>query len=234
MSAAQLRRDRIVGHFERHLRDAIALNRERAPAYAALSSGASRPISRALIASERLMLPVARWFDRRAVPYEGAGVPLMESLFVPMSGAPPFLPVRPAGLRESGGVPPKPAAIRRRLVEAYRRRSFAGAADALAIEIAALDSATGVDCLLRHLLESAYRLSQLAPVHAAAAEEQGLDSPVPLLAFLLRMHFWTLGPAAMLDRQAAPLQARGIAILAQDLPPIPAGVHRRTDTATTA
>ena len=52
--------------FERHLREAIALNRERAPKYAAISGGATRPISRALISAELALLPVARWFDAAA------------------------------------------------------------------------------------------------------------------------------------------------------------------------
>src|SRR5215207_3680309 len=79
-----------VGPFEHHLREAIALNRERAPRYAALSDGASRPISRGLIAAEYLLLPVARWFDRRAASYHRAGIPLLEDLFVPMALTPAF------------------------------------------------------------------------------------------------------------------------------------------------
>jgi hypothetical protein len=209
-----------VGPFERHLREAIALNRDRAPKYAILSNGTSSPISRTLIAAERLIMPIARWFDQRAELYEQAGVPLLASLFVPMSEAPPFLPIRPAGLRDSGQPHPRPAAIRRRVTAAYRVGSFPAAADALASELAGLASAQGVDCLVRHLLESAYRLAQLAPVHVAAAQERGLRSPALLLTHLLRLHLWALGPAGMLDRRALPLQARGIAILAQDLPPI--------------
>ena len=209
-----------VGPFERHLREAIALNRDRAPRYAVLSSGTSKQISHALIAAERLIIPIARWFDRRAAPYEQAGVPLLSSLFVPMSEAPPFLPVRPAGLRESGQPPPRPAAIRRRVAAAYRAGSFRATADALASELAALASAPGVHCLVRHLLESACRLAQLAPGHVAAAQERGLRSPAMLLTQLLRLHLWALRPAAVLDRRARPLQVRGIAILAQDLPPI--------------
>jgi len=210
-----------VGHFESHIREAIALNRDRAPKYAALSNGASRPISRTLIVAERLIIPIARWFDRRAKPYQQAGVPLLESIFVPMSAAPPFLPVRSAGQRELRQSSPQPAAIRRHVGEAYRARSFPGAADALASELSALASAPGVDCLVRHLLESAHRVAQLAPVHVAAAQERGLRSPAPILARLLWLHLWSLGPAGALDRRARPLQARGIAILAQDLPPIP-------------
>ena len=217
---------RTVGHFEAHVREAIALNRERAPRYAALSGGASRSISRALIAAELLTVPVARWFDRRAAPYQRAGVPLFESLFMPMSATPPFVAVRHAGVPESDQRPAKPAAIRRRVTAAHRAGSFQGAADALAIELAALAAAPGVDCMVRHLLESAHRLAQLAPDHVAAAQERGLPSPGRLLARLLRLHLWALGPAGLLDRRARPLQARGIAILAQDLPPIPPAYSR--------
>ena len=216
---------RAPGPFERHLREAIALNRERAPRYASLSGGASLVVSWALIASEVMLLPVARWFDRRAEVYHRAGVPLLESMFVPMSGALPFLPTRPAAARAKDAPAPQPTAIRARVIAAYRASSFAGAAAALEHELAALADTPGTDCMLRHLLESAYRVAELAPNHIALAQERGLRSPAKLLAVLFRMHLWGLYAASLLDRRALPLQARGIAILAQDLPPIPS-VHR--------
>ena len=210
-----------VGPFEHHLREAIALNRERAPHYAALSDGASRPISRALIAAECLLLPVARWFDRRAAPYHRAGVPLLEDLFVPMALAPAFGSVRPMADDRPSGSGPRPRAIRRRVGRAYAEGGFASADAALADELAALAVAPRADCLVRHLLESAHRLATLAPHHLARCEEQGLASPAPLLARLLRLHLWGLTSASALDRRARPLHARGVPILAQDLPPIP-------------
>jgi hypothetical protein len=205
--------------FEHHLQDAIALNRERAPRYAALSNGASRPISRALIAAEWMLLPVARWFDRQAAPYHDAGIPLLESLFVPMAGAPAFGSIQPVNDAESSGPVPHPRAIRRHVRRAYRAEAFPGAASALAGELALL--APQENWLVRHLLESAHRLVTLAPDHIVRCRERGLPSPAPLLARLLRLHLWGLAPAAALDRRARPLHARGVPILAQDLPPIP-------------
>jgi len=76
------------GVFEGHLREAIALNRARAPVYARLSQGRSRVVSEALILAERATLPLARWYDTRARPYHDAGVPLMPSMFVSMEGLP--------------------------------------------------------------------------------------------------------------------------------------------------
>lgn len=210
------------GPFERHLREAIALNQARAPLYASLSDGASRAISRRLIVLERALLPVARVFDYRAAPYHQAGIPLLESLFVPMATAPEFksASARRSSLRRSYVPPVRPGVIRRRVGAAYEARGFDGAKDALAEELSTLATTPETDCLVRHLLESAHRLAALAQSHIDLAAARGLRSPRSLLALLLRLHLWGLGPAGTLDARARPLQARGIAILAQDLPPI--------------
>lgn len=208
------------GPFESHLRDAIALNRERASRYAELSAGSSRPISRTLITVELALLPLARWFDRGAARYHEAGIPILEDLFVSMSLAPPFashIPVNPQAA-ESTRVPPSD--IRRRVHNAYRVGSFAGAATAIRVELGALNNPP-FDSMVRHLLESALRLATRAPAHLARARERGLPSPARLLSRLLSLHLVGLAAAARLDARARPLQAQGIPILAQDLPPIP-------------
>src|SRR5205085_2238604 len=51
--------------FTTHLRDAIALNRDRAATYARDSDGRSAALSRRLIRAERAILPLAGWLDRR-------------------------------------------------------------------------------------------------------------------------------------------------------------------------
>ena len=107
--------------------------------------------------------------------------------------------------------------------DAYRDSEFPGAATALERELAELDAADMSHCLVRHLLESAHRLASLAPEQVRLAIERGLPSPAPLLARLLRLHLLGLRTAAALDWRAHPLQSKGIAILAQDLPPIPTG-----------
>lgn len=213
-----------AGPFEAHLREAIALNRERSPRYAELSSGRSRAISRALIGAELLLLPIARWFDRKGEPYARAGIPLIDSLFVPMAGAPAFLPFRQADVDAARYQPPRPGQIRKRVATAHRAGGFPDAARALARELDALGDTPQVDCLVRHLLESALRIATVAPGHVATSRARGLRSPASLLAALLHMHLWGLPAAAVMDRRARPLQLRGIAILAQDLPAIPPDV----------
>ena len=200
--------------------DAIALNEARAPLYSSLSNGASLAISRRLILTERALLPVARWFDRRARRWERAGIPILEEIFVPMETAPVFAG-RGKELRGPGNAP-LDGSVRQRVLRRYRDAGFEGAALALREAIDVLNTEPGVDCLVRHLLESAHRLALLAPGHIRAAREGGLASPRWLLSLLLRLHLWGLGRARQLDAAARPLQARGIPILAQDLPPIPA------------
>lgn len=209
------------GPFERHLREAIALNRDRAPRYAALTRDASRPISNALIGAEVGLLPVARWFDAAARPYHAAGIPLLEELFISMADTPTFQECRlmPAAAQVVSWK--RPRAIRQRVRRAYRAGSFSAAAEVLEEELTLLAVDPEVNCMLRHLLESAHRLTMLAPDHVAQARARGLRSPAPLLGRLLSLHLWALRAGNALDRRALPLQRRGIAILAQDLPRIP-------------
>ncbi|MGH7636344.1 MAG: hypothetical protein ACREOK_01730 [Gemmatimonadaceae bacterium] len=216
----------MAGPFEAHLLEAIALNRQRAPGYAERSSGASRSISRMLIGAERLLVPVARWYDRRARPYHRNGVPLLDALFVSMSTAPRDEPLAPDDALLD--VPaPDVSSVRRRVWTAFRHESFAGAASILASERRLLTNHQ-VNCMVRHLLESAHRLTLLAPVSLAASRARGLPSPERLLASLLRLHLLGLGRAAALDRRARPLQAKGIGILTNDLPAVPSDLEPTT------
>ena len=120
----------MAGPFEQHLRDAIALNRARAPRYAALSQGASIAISRRLIRAERLLLPVAWVFDRWARPYHEAGVALLTDVFESMDQVPPFVAAR-AGCSEKPRLRTSAKVVRRAVQRAWRLEGFAGASRVL-------------------------------------------------------------------------------------------------------
>jgi hypothetical protein len=76
--------------------------------------------------------------------------------------------------------------------------------------------------MLRHLLGSALRISNQAPRYEAQARAARIRaSPGAISRTMLDLHLRMLGEAARLDRAAAPLQAEGIPILCQDVPPIP-------------
>jgi hypothetical protein len=208
---------------ERHLREAAAINKERMPLYDSLTGGRSRGISRRLIWTERLGILAAWYVDWRARPFQRAGIRIVCDDFVPMAHTPAFQPRAP-------GPPPSLAdfvradasGIRREVERAQRLGGWAAASATLEREIEALAATPAFHCMLRHLLESALRISNQAPLYADEAEARGLaESPEDLSLALLDLHLLSLGDAAKLDARAAPLQAEGIPILCQDVPPIP-------------
>lgn len=207
------------GCFARHLREAIELNLERLPRYAALTGGASVPLSRRLIRSERWALPLARWLDRRARRWQEAGVPILCDAFVSMEEAPAFAEAAP-GAAMSSFRPPHAGEIRGRILRAYRSGGFPGAGREIEEALLLLREQPVFHAMVRHLLESALRVCNLAPEHDRAARERGLPSPIPISRTLLALHLLSLGEAARLDAAAAPLQARGVPILLRDVPPI--------------
>jgi hypothetical protein len=209
-----------VGPFERHVREAISVNRARAPVYAALSGGRSRVISEPLIAVERLIGPLARAFDRRAIPYHEAGVPLLELAFVPMDGLPPAERVTPPAL-----APDRDERARGAMNSAIRRSvDRAALLDLLPLLDRALECLTSesVDALRRHLLESIRRLATIAAPMERLAAAASLPSPEHELRALARWHGRALPLGDHLDDLARPLQRCGIPILVHDLPRIPA------------
>jgi hypothetical protein len=209
-----------VGPFELHLREAIALNRERAPLYARLSEGRSRAISRSLILQERLLLPVARWFDGRAEPYHRAGVPLLGDAFVSMDRTPAFaapghpLPAPPR-LRPNG------RHLARAVRAALRGEGLPAAERIMRREIETLSAEPRVS---RHAATHA-RIHppdrRARPHHERMASDRGLPSPRPISLRILRLHLRGFPAAVRLDRRAEPLQRRGIPIIVNDVPPIP-------------
>ena len=209
------------GCMARHLREALRLNRERMPLYSELSGGRSRAISRRLIWAERLAMPAAWYVDWRARKFQRLGIPVVCADFEPMGRTPAFRPRADDPPPLSAFAPADPGRIAQAVERAFRAGGFAGAGAALEGEIEVLSRVPGFHCMTRHLLESALRIANGAQRYAADAEARGVASPARLSRALLSMHLATLGEASRLDRRAAPLQAEGIPIVCQDVPPIP-------------
>lgn len=206
--------------FQRHLREAIQLNEDRAPIYSAWSDGASEPISRDLIRAERRALAVAWWIDRRARRFQDAGVPIVCADFVSMSLTPPLEAARPDPPSRAARAGPDPESLEAALVDAYGVGGFPAVAAAADSALDRIADSPEYHCMVRHLVESIERVARLAPRHAAAAEARGLPTTIPLSELLLRLHLYSLEDGTALDRDAAPLQQVGIPIICRDVPPI--------------
>jgi hypothetical protein len=212
-----------MGPFEEHLREAITLNRHRAPLYARATGGASTGVSRMLISSELLLLPFAHWIDGRAEPFHRCGIGILHDIFEPMSKLPPFrLEGGPGSTEASEQLPgSRPAALRRHALTALARGGYPSAEAVLQRELDALACSPGGRCMTRHLLESAVRICAVAPAHLEAALRAGMRSPLKIHRLLLRSHLFGLEFGQIIDRRASAIHAMGIAIICQDVPRIP-------------
>lgn len=73
------------GHFSTHLHDAISVNRQRQGYYAQQTNGRSLWLSRWMVLSEYLCLPLAHHFDRQAAPFNARGIGIVENDFIDMA-----------------------------------------------------------------------------------------------------------------------------------------------------
>ncbi len=210
--------------FYDHIVDAIAINEERKPRYEELTGGRSRAISGKLISSEKLARAVAVTFDLRAHRFQDQGIDVVCDEFVSMALTPEFSPyseLTPAPLSEFEKI--NGVALAARLTASLVDDGYAGLADTVEAELAELAPLPTYHCMVRHLLQSILRTANFTPVHVADAEALGFDSPRSISRDLVAAQIAMLPSAAGLDRDAAPIQATGVPIICQDVPPIPPG-----------
>lgn len=212
------------GCFEEHIRDALALNRERLPLYSRASGGESEAVSRRLIGLEELSRVAAKWHDWRAAKFRKAGIPLLCDEFSSMSAAPAFATgaVPPPPLRPAAWDPAQAGREIRGLVGGCEDAGcFARASRRVTELIAQVAPQRDYFCMTRHVLESIRRSFDLAPAHDAAARAKGRGSTFGISRGFVRTQTLGLAAALDLDERARLLQERGIPILCGDLPPIP-------------
>lgn len=201
------------------------INKKRRIPYSRLSDGQSLRISNQLIMLERLALfssHIFTDFDGRARPFQEAGISIVCDEYIDMKHTPAFQSSFPQGPPDlSNYRPPNTRALKRDLRNALKTDGLRGLHEAVEKEIAVLKLEPRMNCMLRHMLESMARIAALAPHHESAALAKGLPSTLSLSTDMIDSHFLLLARAIELDRAAAPLQARNIPILCQDVPPIP-------------
>lgn len=209
------------GSFEKHLLQAIQINKTRLPLYAALTDNQSIRISNQLIFWEIIALPLAKITDWCARKYQSAGIPIVKEDIVSMDFTPEF--------KVCSSVPPLPLAqfvcqngnsIKRRIYKAYKEKGFSGIIYITQEELNKFEKIQTYHCMLRHLLESILRIADLAPKHDAFTISKGMRSTRHLSWFMIWLHLIFLAITTKFDEWAAPIQAKGIPIIAQDVPVI--------------
>lgn len=210
--------------FRDHLREAIELNEFRKPLYSTATDSRSVEISERLIRLERAAIFGSRLlfnFDKDAEIYQKNGINIVCDEYVPMSLTPSFQAIAPLphpDLRHFREI--DPYILSRRIKRAQKKghEELTRTAREVIHEIETTD--VRFNCMTRHLMESLGRISKLAPEHAAKARKLGLPSPLKLSNRMISAHLYMLPAATEIDALAAPLQADGVQILCQDVPPI--------------
>ncbi len=212
-----------AGCFRDHLREAVALNRERAPDYARLSNGRTEEISNKLIAGERLAIFGSYLFynfDFLAEDYKRNGINIVCDEFVPMSLTPAFQAIS-TDKPDLSAYQSLPASEIHRDLRRALRSGFSQVKSVSAKWITQIEATEPrFNCMTRHLLESVARIASLAQGHMTKAESLGLVSPQWLSENMISSHMMMIQSAVEIDALAAPVQADGIAIICQDVPPI--------------
>jgi hypothetical protein len=203
--------------FGDHIRESIEINSQRRSVYRDLTEGQSDRIFNFLIATERLSLLPASYYDLRSRPYQRNGVPLFCHEFVSMNAAPDFDPERRV-------IPPETFTAfdwrfhRDRISYAVSVRD-AELVKAVSLQaIQALAAWPNYYCMLRHIIESVYRFAYFLPLQQEAARDAGLKSPAALSFEVMWLQVQTLGSAYRIDLWSAPIQRQGIPILCAELP----------------
>lgn len=202
----------------KHIHEAIALNQERLPLYAAVSEGRSRAISRALLNLEKFVLATLPLIERPAEKYQTQGVPLFCLDVVPMSDTPQFM--ERVEVPERAFVPFNGLALSLSLAQALVMQNKQQLEQRLERALETLNENKNFNCMTRHLLESILRSVRLTPVYQQMSAEKGLRDPGYLLRILINTQISALGLASHLDAQAAELNAEGIPVICNDLPHI--------------
>lgn len=188
----------------------------------ALSNGQSHEISQRLIGMERKLVLLSPLADAWAAPFQMVGIPILCQDFVDMSQTPSFRSSHPEGpisLDRFQAVDVDE--MQKGLRELLTAREYQALAEFADLQIALLQDEPRFHCMLRHILESIRRMAALTPRYEEQAKQKIKISPAFLSRTILNAHIRLLNAAADIDKLAAPLQAQGLPIVCQDVPPIP-------------
>ena len=205
-----------------HVKEAMQINRERRELYRLDGNHDAAKIMNRLIFLEKIMLPFSASLDRVVRPLQEKNIPMWCKDLVPMDTVAQY---------QSQTSPPEQsfkaiskAKIKRlkKSMRNFRYKNRAELYDQIALTITNDLSDHHYNCLLRHFLEAAARSLLLAPEHMSLALEiEDQELVKRSVEKLIRQLSNALGLARSIDVKAAPIQARGIPVLCQEMPPVP-------------
>lgn len=221
------------GCFRQHLKEGLALNQERQRLYSNLTQGATKEVSAELIYLEKMAILGSYSIsnlDAQGATLESKGIPIICDAFVPMTNTPQFTfpsiedlsrdPLPNLTQKISLDYHLLSRQLRSKLKQDQTLEVFY---NEIVRILQILQGESRFNCLTRHLLESVARAAAQAPVFERLSKQHGFNDNQSLKfsAKIIRTQMYIFNEFVKLDDKAAPLQAKGIQILCQDIPPIP-------------
>lgn len=211
--------------FYLHLKEAIQINQQRKPWYRQQTQGKSAAVSRLLIMSEKMSLPIALYFDWRARKLNQQGIAVVAQDFVPMDDIlPPDTP--PLYIQQAN---PAHIKVAQKLVKDFNRQvktalknyDFGAACAATKDVLQQVEQlehhAQAHFAMLKHLLESV----GFAAVNAIEYTQQSQGASRKLSSQLVSIQLTGLPIAVKVDARAQKIHQLGVGIVVNDVPPIP-------------
>ncbi|GLR18673.1 hypothetical protein [Portibacter lacus] len=206
--------------FKSHIKEAIALNRKRKPYYARMTNGQSASLSSSLIFMERLVIPIASYFDWRALKFNKKGIPIVKNDFVPMQ------------VKAMDTMPKYTAALTDKILSDEQRKVISYLAElSLTSELNNIHDITLAyyetvqESELEHQVHFAMLLHMLESVILIARngleyDAQSKGQTKSLTMKLIKIHKIAIRNALKIDRRANLFHQENVGIIINDLPKI--------------
>jgi len=211
--------------FTGHVKKAIALNSVRKEYYAMVSGGATSNVSRLYTSLEYCLLPLTGFFDRWALKFRKAGIPVLRDDFVSMTNIAPVesKPLR-SGMLDRGG-----RKQLRKLLRVWQCQSGVAAArkDFIKVQLLAMSALHDLRQLeLRYQCHLALSIHFVESIGLAARNADRLSQQFAGRTDNFYRAFVALQISGVrlfskVDIEAQPFHRAGIGIIVNDLPAIP-------------
>lgn len=210
--------------FQQHLKDAIAINKQRLPYYKKQTKGQSVNLSRVLIGLEYLALPIAAYFERQAKPFNTLGIAIVQDDFVAMNVAeetrcPVFQAELSATLLQQLRQLQKNKSAELTMLAQQNNhlKNHYESAKAYLFDLSNIEQEHRVHLsMTKHIFESYAFIAQNGLVYAKNSGGETLELSKRLLSLHRRLFRYTL----YFDRAANRCHQMGVGILYNDLPTI--------------
>lgn len=203
--------------FQAHIRESIAINKERKKAYAEITNGRSDKIFNLLISYEYLSLAPAAFFDLQALSYQKNGMDLFCHEFMSMIRSPEFDPLTRIIPKEQFR-PFNWQFYKGRISDALKHKDVNEVKRTAVEALMELKSQPKYYCFSRHLIESIYRFAHFSPLRSQQAAEMELKDPENIMFNVMKLHLLGLKDSYRIDLWAQPIQMSGIPILCSEIP----------------